>query len=225
MAALLCGIGCASSPPREQGVTKLVLLSESPKPTPAAPDDTEIRTLHALIAETPDTEADEKADLLFRLGVTQAARASQALRQSRDPHRLPPERQALSREARTRVIEALKAFKQIIGDGRLSTYHRMDAVFFQMGRALQEHGYLAEALAAYKRLIKGHPTSPHIADAYLEFARYYADQNDPDTADRFFERAAATFDAIAADPSSAAEQRQAAAASASAARAEQAALR
>jgi tetratricopeptide (TPR) repeat protein len=65
-------------------------------------------------------------------------------------------------------------------------YKRMDEVLFSLGFSLEEMKQFDRARQVYHRLIKNHPQSDYIPNAYLSFAEYYFQEGDMRAAKQFY---------------------------------------
>lgn len=65
-------------------------------------------------------------------------------------------------------------------------YKRMDEVLFSLGFSLEEMKQFDRARQVYHRLIKNHPQSEYIPNAYLSFAEYYFQEGDMRAAKQFY---------------------------------------
>jgi tetratricopeptide (TPR) repeat protein len=68
------------------------------------------------------------------------------------------------------------------------TYKRMDEVLFSLGFSLEEMKQFDRARQVYHRLIKNHPQSEFIPNAYLSFAEYYFQEGDMRAAKQFYSK-------------------------------------
>jgi tetratricopeptide (TPR) repeat protein len=117
----------------------------------------------ALVQDTPDTDAEEKSDLLFRLAELYSAQ-SFTFRAKGDAQR-----------AKDALIKAVKTWKALVDNERFRNYPRLDAALFEYGYTLQTGKYLKEARAAYDQLLKNYPQSKYVPEAHLAFAEYYVE--------------------------------------------------
>lgn len=114
-----------------------------------------------LIAETPDSERDEKSEYLFRLGELYGAQV-RSFRARGD-----------QKSSTAALLKAVKTWRTLVDNDALRNYPKMDAALFELGYTLQTGKYMKEARAMYDRLIKFYPQSPLATDAHLMFAEYY----------------------------------------------------
>jgi tetratricopeptide (TPR) repeat protein len=115
--------------------------------------------LVALIADTPDSDADEKSDYLFRLGRFYAAR-----------YHADPTKKA-------EMLKAVKVFKALSENDAFRNYPKMDVALFDYGLTLQTGKYMKEARTVYDKLLKNYPNSKYVPEAHLAFGEYYFDNN------------------------------------------------
>ncbi|NVB77894.1 MAG: tetratricopeptide repeat protein [Kofleriaceae bacterium] len=120
-----------------------------------------------LIANTPDSEADEKSDYYFRLAELYA-------KQFQWWHDKAGDAQAANK-AKEYLLRAVKAFKGLTDNERFRTYPKLDVALFEYAYTLQTGKYMKEARAVYDKLLKNHPTSKYIPEAHLGFGDYYFD--------------------------------------------------
>ncbi|MBX3154886.1 MAG: tetratricopeptide repeat protein [Deltaproteobacteria bacterium] len=78
---------------------------------------------------------------------------------------------ALNRQT-TMLLKAVKTLKPVV-DAPAPGFTREDEALFTYGYILHAGRYLKEARAAFDRLLKSHPTSPHVVNAHLVFAEYH----------------------------------------------------
>jgi len=186
---------------RQQNVKIEVTLSERAKPLPpkaAAPTARPITadaalalearrmTYHAdqeaillkLIATTPDSEVDEKADLYFRLGELYARQQRlQRLRAGEAAIANDRAKEAAAAEqAKQYLLKAVKAYKALTDTDAFRNYPKMDLVLFYYGFTLQGGKYMKEARAVYDKLLKNYPSSRYVPEAHLAFADYHWEQ-------------------------------------------------
>jgi tetratricopeptide (TPR) repeat protein len=67
--------------------------------------------------------------------------------------------------------DAIKFFEEI--EKKYKKFERMPDVLYMMGQAYWDRNDYKQALAAYRKLIKDHPKSQYISDAWLAFGEYY----------------------------------------------------
>lgn len=133
------------------------------------------RILVALIADTPDSEVEEKSDYLFRLGDLYSAQVRGLVRGGATP------------KAKEMVLKAVKAWKQLVDNDAFRNYAKMDLALFEFGYTLQLAGFMKEARAVYNKLLKSYPQSPFVAQAHLAFAEYYLAAGQPADAEVHFQ--------------------------------------
>ncbi len=126
----------------------------------------------ALIADTPDSEVDEKSDLYFRLAELYAAQ--QIIWRRKAAEAAAPKDQAIAaNKAKDYLLKAVKTFKALTDNDRFRAYPKMDRALFDYGYTLQSGKYLKEARAVYDKLLKNYPESAFVPSAHLAFAEYY----------------------------------------------------
>lgn len=134
------------------------------------------KLLIALIADTPDRDAAEKADLLYRLGELQAA--------TYRFHRLAGDATA----AQDALAKAIKTFSVLVDDPNFRSYPKLDVALFYYGYTLQGAGMQKEARITYDKLLKNFPSSKYVPEAFLAFAEYYFDAGQLADAEAFYNR-------------------------------------
>ena len=118
-----------------------------------------------LIADTPDSAADEKADYYFRLGELYAKQFRFWRVKTGDPQ--------AANKAKAYLLKTVKMYKGLTDNERFRNYPRMDTALFYYGYTLQGGAYMKEARAVYDKLLKNYPNSKFVPEAHLAFADYY----------------------------------------------------
>jgi tetratricopeptide (TPR) repeat protein len=67
--------------------------------------------------------------------------------------------------------DAIKIFEEI--EKKYKKFERLADVLYMMGQAYWDRGDLKQALAVYRKLIKDHPKTQYLSDAWLAFGEYY----------------------------------------------------
>jgi tetratricopeptide (TPR) repeat protein len=75
--------------------------------------------------------------------------------------------------AKGNLLKAVKTFKSLVDTTPPPGFTHEDDALFAYGFTLQLGKYMKEARAVYDRLLKNHPTSPHVPAAHLVFAEYH----------------------------------------------------
>ena len=147
---------------------------------------TQAAYLREIIADTPDSETDEKADLYLRLAdlyagterhwrltATQADLAADAATAAavRDQHRRAAT--AAREQARRALVAAIEQYRLLTDNPVFRNTARMDQALFYYGYALRGSGHHKEARAVYERLLKHYPASRYVPEAHLSFADYH----------------------------------------------------
>jgi len=161
--------------------------------------DEEIKQLRTIIQTTADGPA--KADLLFRLAERyyEKARAiyykemqeydkrvqAWVKAQEKDPN--APEPKIDNRKSQVYTKQAMDVYRIILK--KYKEYRRRDEVLFTMGYNLYESGNKSEGVKMYWELIKSHPESRFVPDAYLAMGEHYFNANDVFNAKKAYERA------------------------------------
>ncbi len=149
-----------------------------------------------LIANTPDTEVDEKSDYYFRLGELYAKQqrfwrlktAEAAI--TADKQKTPAAKQKAAElgkqaeaKAKDYLIKAVKTYKGLTDNDAFRNYPKMDMALFYYGYTLQGAKYLPEARKAYDKLLKNYPQSKYVPEAHLAFADYFFEAGQLDDAE------------------------------------------
>jgi tetratricopeptide (TPR) repeat protein len=161
----------------------------------------EIAVLERLVARTRE-EDPRGADALFRLAETRlelhrmderAIRAlDEPIAEARRADTAPRLRELIARQASAeRAAEAV--LEAAIADlGRLAARYpqhpRMDEALFTLAHCLSALARQDLALEAYYRLIREHPESRFVPQAYLAFAEHYFRLGELENARQFYER-------------------------------------
>jgi len=165
--------------PREQQPPPplLAVALPAPAPTPmAAPsiDLTSVVKVEApvraeqeqilvqLIQDTPDSQAEEKADYYFRLATLYTSLQLAAPK---------PDQQKMY------LLKAVKAYKGLTDNDAFRDFPKMDRALFMYGYTLQSGRYMKEARAVYDKLLKDYPSSSYVPTAHLAFGEYYFEQH------------------------------------------------
>jgi len=158
--------------------------------------DAQIAKMRSLVAGSAEDDP-LKPDFYFRLGELQAdnrrfysdqARAlDQKIFEARGAGKAPLEReqQTLEQQAQTWLLEAVKSY---LAASRYPRYERMDQVLFRLAYLLTAVKKEDQAREFLLRLIKDHPGSRFVPDAYLSFAELYFARGEIDSALRFYEK-------------------------------------
>ncbi|HUU02863.1 MAG TPA: tetratricopeptide repeat protein [Myxococcota bacterium] len=161
--------------------------------------DEEIKQLRDIIRTT--SEGPTKADLLFRLAERyyEKARAIYYTEMQEYDNRVNKWQKELeknpdatepkidNRKSQVYTKQAMDVYRIILG--RYKNYHRRDEVLFTMGYNLYESGNKSEGVKMYWDLIKGHPESRFVSDAYLAMGEHFFNSNDVFNAKKAYEKA------------------------------------
>jgi TolA-binding protein len=91
-------------------------------------------------------------------------------KQDEDAGSAEPERREQKEDAQKADQSLLKAVSQFTTAARYPRYERMDEVLYRLGYLLRSAGHEEQAREISHRLLKDHPQSRHVPDAYLAFA-------------------------------------------------------
>jgi tetratricopeptide (TPR) repeat protein len=155
--------------------------------------------LFDLIKKTPDSDAEEKADLYFRLGelfakqqrfyrLKAAEYAIAADTEKKADAKATAKRKSEDSAAKSKkaLLDAVKIYKALTDNEAFRNYPNMDKALFYYGYTLQGGTYMKEARTVYDKLLKNYPNSKYVPDAHLAFADYYFENNQlADAEDRY----------------------------------------
>lgn len=155
--------------------------------------------LFDLIKNTPDSEAEEKADYYFRLGELfakqqrfyrlKSAEYAIAADTATKPN-LKSENKKKSEDSAAKskkaLLDAVKIYKALTDNEAFRNYPQMDKALFYYGYTLQGGTYMKEARTVYDKLLKNYPNSKFVPEAHLAFADYHFENNQlADAEDRY----------------------------------------
>lgn len=141
--------------------------------------------LAQIIANTPDSDVDEKSDAYFRLGELYAKqqrywRLKAVEFQIKADSAKGPDKAKLAKaaqdgqaKAKDYLLKAVKTYKGLTDNDAFRNYPKMDMALFYYGYTLQGGKYMKEARAVYDKLLKNYPNSKYVPEAHLAFADYY----------------------------------------------------
>ena len=196
---------------RQQDVKIDVKLSDRTKPTVIKPEDKkdiqpslsaddvlsieglvgnirgeQEQVLAQIIANTPDSDVEEKSDAYFRLGELYAKQQrywrlksvefiikSDTAKTPGEKAKLKTESSSAQNKAKDYLLKAVKTYKGLTDNEAFRNYPKMDMALFYYGYTLQGGKYLKEARAVYDKLLKNYPNSKYVPEAHLAFADYY----------------------------------------------------
>ncbi len=133
-----------------------------------------------LIRRTPDRDADDKAKLHFMLGELYAKEhrffrlKGQELEIAGDQDGAA----AQAAQAYRKLVGAVDTYKELTENTRFRNYPLRDQALFYYGYMLKSAGKHDAARAAYDHLLKDHPSSKYVPDAYLVFADYFFERGE-----------------------------------------------
>jgi tetratricopeptide (TPR) repeat protein len=159
-----------------------------------------IGKLQRLIRITEDTDT-EKPDLMFRLAelfaekqryyTFRAGEMDEKIGSARSPSQKQgylSEKKGFEDQERYWLLEAVKIYIEICNSPKFKKYPKMDEVLFYLAYMLQQVRREEQARVFFQRLIKDHPSSKFIPDAYMSFGVYYFQTGDMDSARKIFDR-------------------------------------
>ena len=160
--------------------------------------DSQIAKMRLLIRVTAEDDP-QRPDLLFRAGELYAENKrfyfdrAHALDQKifDAPAGAKPglraEQQKLEKQEQTWLLEAVRA---LVDAARFPRYERQDEVLFRLAVLLTDAKKEDQAREFFHRLIKDHPSSRYIPDAYLAFAEHAFETGEMENALRFYAKVA-----------------------------------
>ena len=128
--------------------------------------------LKQLIEDTPDRDADEKAKYYFMLGELQAKQHRYWRLRSIELSLAgkSQESAAAANEARALLVRAVATYKALTENAAFRSYPELDTALFYFAYTLQTGRYTTHAIAAYEQLLKNHPRSRWVPEAYFALA-------------------------------------------------------
>jgi tetratricopeptide (TPR) repeat protein len=148
-----------------------------------------------LIDDTPDSEANEKADLFYRLADLHALaqrywrlKSTEFLIKADKNPRYKGQAQRAAKQAKNEMLDAVRAYKALVTNPKFKSYSNMDKALFYYGYTLAGGKYMKDARVVYQRLLKEYPNSQYVPEALVSFADYYFEQNDLADAESFYKK-------------------------------------
>jgi tetratricopeptide (TPR) repeat protein len=147
-------------------------------------NDAAIKALLRLIAATDEKDPD-KPDYLFRLAehyrenkthfMFQARQLDETIFNASSKERSTLVARQRRHEAAERawLLRAMEVYLRVAGTPHYATYRRMDEVLFNVADMLNQAKRQERARFFFSQLIRNHPQSRFIPDAYLSFAEHY----------------------------------------------------
>lgn len=134
--------------------------------------------LKKLIDDTPDADADEKANYMFMLGELFAKQHRYWRLKAIELEMAgkKKEAEAAAKTAREKMVGAVSTYKDMTGNDAFRNYPKMDTALFYYGYTLQSGRYLNQARAAYDKLLKNYPKSKYVPEAHFAFGEHYFEQ-------------------------------------------------
>jgi TolA-binding protein len=142
--------------------------------------------LQKLIAATPDSLPDEKANYYFllaelyakqqrvyRLQAAEAAITGDKAKTPGDKAKAKAASDAAAAQAQQYLVNAVKVYRDLTENSAYANFAKQDRALFYYGYTLQSGRYYKEARAAYDKLLRNYPASKYVPDAHLAFAEYY----------------------------------------------------
>ena len=102
--------------------------------------------------------------------------------------RLKAQQERHEQAAKQAGEKAVEVYAALTSSPQLAGYKRMDEALYYLAFELGALGREQEMQAAYKQLINDHPSSPHIAQAYLAFGDYYYGKGQIGNAVKLYDR-------------------------------------
>lgn len=143
-----------------------------------------------LIKDTPDSEAEEKADYYFRLGELYAkqqrfyrlksaeyAISSDTATKASAKAEFKKKSEDASNRSKKALLDAVRIYKALTDNEAFRNYPNMDKALFYYGYTLQGGKYMKEARTVYDKLLKNYPNSKYVPEAHLAFADYHFENN------------------------------------------------
>ncbi len=167
--ALLVAAGAARAAPTAKPVPAPVSADDVLAEEAARQDvrEAQVSKYRALLAATPDDNPG-KAELWYQLGDLLARRAQ--FHRLRGVDAPVAERAGHVAAAKRWLDEAVAAYAEVIKRPAWKSFAQRDAVLFALGHMLGKAGRAAGALEVFNMLLKDHPGSRYVPDAYLAFA-------------------------------------------------------
>ena len=152
--------------------------------------------LARLIVDTPDADADEKANYyfmlgelyakqqrLFRLKAAEGAIAADKIKNPQQKTKAQADASHAAETAKQYLLKAVRTYKDLTDNDAFRNFPKMDMALFFYGYTLQGGKYLKEARAVYDKLLKNYPSSKYVPEAHLAFADYYFESGQLDDAE------------------------------------------
>ena len=152
-----------------------------------AHDPRAIRTLERLIEATEGDDPDLPA-LLLRLADMYSQSASFWRHKAFQAGDDETAATALQDKARAAAEKALASYKRLVEEPTFAQYERRHEAVYLYSLQLREIGQEQAGLQALQQLLKHHPTSRYVPDAYLAFADHYFNQAALATAAKFYDK-------------------------------------
>jgi TolA-binding protein len=148
------------------------------------------QVLVELIANTSNSEVEEKADYLFRLSELYSAQqrfwrleatelqiGSDTATDQSQKAKLRSAAAAGASRAKDYLLKAVKTFKALTDNQAFRNYPKMDLALFNYGYTLQSGKYMKEARAVFDSLLKNYPNSKFVPEAHLSFGDFFFESN------------------------------------------------
>ncbi len=137
----------------------------------------QIAILKDLLANTPPTDLDERADLLFRIGEMYAKQYRLHHLRAVEAQIAHKNEKVAADQARAALVDAVKAYRELTEDDALKNYPKMDIALFYYAFTLQTGGYKVESRKAFEKLLTDYPKSKYVPEAHLAFGEAYFEAN------------------------------------------------
>jgi len=141
--------------------------------------------LDQILSQNPPD--DEKPELLFQkaelyleesqfhffegMGLEDRIMAAEGEGKPKDAAALKKKKQAELDTSKTWAKDAILIYQEI--EEKYAKFERMPEVLYALGRAFWDQNAYKKALGVYRKLIKEHPKSQYVADAWLAFGEFY----------------------------------------------------
>ncbi len=137
----------------------------------------QIAILKDLLANTPPADVADRADLLFRIAEMYAKQYRLHHLRSVQAQIAHEDGQVAAEQAKTALVDAVKAYRALTEDDALRGYPKLDTALFYYAFTLQTGGYKTESRKAFEKLLTDYPRSKFVPEAHLAFGEAYYEAN------------------------------------------------